>query len=484
MNSAKVSKVKQKTITGTFHLISREIGMKAMAIVGQLVLVRLLAPDLFGLFAILSFILSTVETFTDIGLSLTLIQNKKAPNQKQLSTIFFIKLFLTACAILALNLAIPFIEYIYPQFGESETLMLRLLSLTLAIKPLQTLINSQLERDLRYKEIAIIDLSGMLAYHIATVVFALMGFGIWSFIIGVFAMTISELLYTYFFKPWKPSLLFDLKSVREFISIGKYFQLGIFLTIFRGSIIPVMGGTRLTLRETGLLDWSNNMSSVPRVFIDNLGRVSFSSFSRLQDNKDSIARSLEQSFAIISITSIITIPLTLVFGEELISYFLNEKWVAALPALSWYVATIFFLNGVGLFGQALLAIGKTKLMLTYGTIVTLIEIVLSYFLLLRMGFVGIAVGFFISNILLFCIYIWVSHKQKIYIRITSVLIENALILLLTLVSSFIISQLLESTLSFLFFKLIIVLSIYALLVRFISPNAFFLSLRVLKQMRG
>src|SRR5438045_5753919 len=90
----KISELKQKTIKSTIQLISREVLMKIIAIVGQLFLIRLLDPASFGVFAILSFILATAEIFSDIGLNLAIIQQKQQPTSAQFSTIFFNKLLL------------------------------------------------------------------------------------------------------------------------------------------------------------------------------------------------------------------------------------------------------------------------------------------------------------------------------------------------------------------------------------------------------
>ncbi len=477
----KIKEIKEKTIHGTIQLITREMGMKVIAISGQLLLVKLLSPASFGVFAILSFLLSTIEIFTDIGLSLTIIQRKKEPTQLQLSTIFFTKLILTLLAIVVLNISSQFIHLVYHQFGQAEILMLRILSLTLLIKPLQTIISAVLERNLRYRDIAIIDLSGMVSYYFVAILLASFGFNIWSFIWAVVAMTIAETLVTFSFKPWLPRLTFNLKSIRDFLDIGKFFQLGFFLTIFRSAVIPVIGGTRLPFSDTGLLDWSFNISSLPRVFIDNLGRVSFSSFSRLQDNKPNIKTSLEQAFKLISVTATLIIPITIIFGRDFIHFFLNDKWLPALPALYWYVGSIFFLNGVGLLGQALLAIGKIKQLLFFGTTITIIEIIISYLLLLKYGFTGISIGFFISNLLLFVTYIFICHKEKVYVNFLGITVKNLIIFGVTFLISHFVNVFMPSSFVFFVLKLLIVTATYTLLVVAISPDAFMLILKLVKK---
>jgi O-antigen/teichoic acid export membrane protein len=480
LSSDTLFEIKRKTITGAIQLIIREIFIKVTVAIGQLLLVRLLAPSVFGIFAILSFILSTAEIFTDIGLSLAIIQKKEEPTRLQLSSIFYIKLGLAIITVLVLNVTAPVIISYYHQLSSFETLMLRLLSLTLIIKPLPNVISSLLERELRYKDIAVIDVCGIISYYAVSLLFAFLGFGIWSFIIAVISKTLIECVTTFFFKPFVPLFRFNYKSVKEFINIGKYFQLGFFLTIIHNAVIPVIAGPRVPLSQVGFLDWSYNTASFPRVFIDNLGRVSFSSFSRIQDNKELISSSIEKALDILTVVTAFFIVAVLVFGNDLIHYFLNDKWIFALPALNWYVVSIFFMNGTGLLGHALLALGKTKEILISVTIITVIEFFGSFLLLHYFGFSGIAFGFFLIVAATYFTYVFLCNYTGLSIHIGKTLIASSFIFLSTFIFMNVINTMLNHSFLDLLIKLLFSFLLYLLLVRIAFPDSFRQTLNLLK----
>lgn len=479
-SSKKLSNLKQKTISSTLQLIYREIIMKITAILGQLLLVRLLEPSAFGIFAILSFLIATAEIFTDIGLNFTIIQKKQRPTHYELSTIFFIKLFLSTFVVIILNAFTPLLYFLYPQFTHTEELMFRLLTLTLLIKPLQSIITPLLERDLRYKEIAVIDLLGMVSYYIGALVFAVLGMGVWSFIWAVFIKTIIEVIVTFLYKPWLPKVFFQINQVKKYLNVGKYFQLALMIGVIHSAIIPILGGMKLSFTAVGFLDWSFNMASFPRIFIDNLARVVFTSFSRIQSNRQIIAESIEKSFAFLSVIAIHILVITLVFGNTAVHFFLTDKWLPALPALYWYVGSIFFMNGNGLMGQALLATGKVKNLFISSGLLTLIEFILAYLFLFQYGFTGIAISFFIATVLTFFTYIFLCHKHNINVDFRKVVIVNTIIFILSFGFSYYINIKIEQSLLFFFVKLVLASIVYFLLLVLISPRLVGLILKLVQ----
>ena len=484
MSSKKaIQRLKEKTIYSTMQLIVRELIMKGIAIIGQILLIRLLTPSAFGVFAILSFALNTAEVLTDIGMNLSIIQRKKTPTKNELSTIFFIKVILTLFIIAFLNILVPFLLSPYHQFTESEILMFRVLTLTLLLKPLQSLLISLMERNLRYKEIAIIDLTGMVSYYTAAILLAVSGFGIWSFIWAVVVKSLVESVITFGYSPWLPILTFNLKGVKDYIKIGKYFQLGLIVGIVHNSIIPVLGGTKLPLSHVGFLDWSFNMASFPRIFIDNLGRVIFASFSRIQDNKKVISAALEEGFEILSLITIFVIGIVIIFGHDSIHFFLTDKWLPALPALYWYVGSIYFMNGTGLLGHALFAIGKAKNLVISIIFLTAFEIISAYWLLLTVGFTGIAISFFITSLLTFITYLWLCFKEQIYVNLTRSIIVSSGTFIISILLFYLIHIYFSSTPITLIIKLSFASLMYLAILRIISPQSIEMITKLLKNRR-
>lgn len=84
--------LKSSIVKGFSTLIVREFLIKLFSFIGQLFLARLLAPEDFGIFVIIVFIVTFFGFFSDAGLSFAIIQKKEKPTHKELSGVFTLKI--------------------------------------------------------------------------------------------------------------------------------------------------------------------------------------------------------------------------------------------------------------------------------------------------------------------------------------------------------------------------------------------------------
>ncbi|GEM_PF-2932024 len=428
--------VKELAIKGMAILTFREVLMKGVALVGQLFLVRLLLPEYFGVFAIISFVINIADILTDLGLTMALIQSKHTPTKKQITTIYYFKLLLSIGVFLLFFFLSQFLPLFYQQLTAQHIVMLQVSLLILLIKPLRTTHVALLERNLQYKKVSSIDIFGMISYYLAAILFAFFHLGAWSFILALIMKEVVEAIVALYYVRWFPGITFSFSSIKEMTKIGVYFQGGSIFGFIHQSTIPVIAGRMASTRDVGLLDWSANIASIPRAFSDNVGRVSFSSFSRIQEDKPLIARVIEKSFNYLTVVSFFFILVTLGFGNDLVRYVLTDKWLPAVPALYWYIGGTFFLNGTASLGHGILALGKSKALLLLSLFIIPGEWLLSYLLLLRYGYVGIAIGSFFGTAAMFFSYIVLCKKYGIHLQIYRLLISKLFIFLFLLVFAF------------------------------------------------
>jgi bacillithiol system protein YtxJ len=177
--------LKGKVIGGMISLVVREIGMKGLSIVGQLFLVRLLTPEIFGIYAVLTFIVTTLDFLLDLGLTQGVIQNREKISQEQFSTIFFLKFFSAFILFVLFILLAPLLKAIYPQLTNDHILMMRVLSLIFLFRPIQSTITSILDRNLEYKLIARIDIVGISTYYLIAIFLSVIHFQVWALVLAI-----------------------------------------------------------------------------------------------------------------------------------------------------------------------------------------------------------------------------------------------------------------------------------------------------------
>jgi O-antigen/teichoic acid export membrane protein len=213
----------------------------------------------------------------------------------------------------------------------------------------------------------------------------------------------------------------------------------------------------------GLLDWSMNIASLPRVLSDNIGRVAFASFSQLQNRKDIISLTIKKTFNGLSFFTLFPIILIFGFGNQIIHYVLTDKWLPALPALYWFSLGAIFFNGTAILGQGLLALGKVKKMFILSVPLIIFELLLAYILLSLIGFVGVAIASCLGVILFFFAYIIIANRMGIKINLKELFLSKIIIFVLCIGLSFTLNYFNDASFVYLIVKCIAVLILYLLL---------------------
>ena len=79
-----ISEISHRAVFGVIVLTLRKFALRAISYLGGIFLARLLAPEIFGIFAIISFVINFFAFFSDVGLGAALIQKKEELAKKDL----------------------------------------------------------------------------------------------------------------------------------------------------------------------------------------------------------------------------------------------------------------------------------------------------------------------------------------------------------------------------------------------------------------
>ncbi len=411
---------KEKITEGFRILILREFGIKILAFAGQLFLARLLSPEAFGTYAIVIFIITLCNLFSDIGLSPAIIQKKTIPTQTEVSTIFFIRVILSLLLIGIINILAPILPVIYSSFESSYISMVRVLSLTLLLTAIRSLPSALLERDLHYNIISTIDIIGIVVYYISAIVLALTGFGVWSFIIGVLMKEVIEVCIVFFYKRWLPSVAFDFSKVKKMLHFGAFIQAGGIVNYFYTAMIPVAGGIKGGAHSVGLLDWAFNITLIPESITNNFSRVAFAVFPKLQHDKELLKKAMTKSIGMLLIISLFFVVMIYGLGEEAIKLIYTEQWLAGIPSLYWFAASIPLFAVIACYSQAILSLGKSRAIFLSTFVANSIGMILAFLLVYFIGFIGVAIASTISVCLLCAFYMYITSTIHISINLLQI----------------------------------------------------------------
>ena len=177
---------KQTTISLIWNGFNK-IGYQVIALLVGIVTARLLTPTDFGYIAALAVFTMLSNLFVESGFTAALVRRENN-TQSEYSTAFYFNVILSLIFYGVLFISAPTIA---DYFNMPPLISLaRILFLAIIINSLFIIPNIILTRQLRFKEIAIAELSGMIVSAIITITMAMTGFGYWA----IAAQQISQLV--------------------------------------------------------------------------------------------------------------------------------------------------------------------------------------------------------------------------------------------------------------------------------------------------
>lgn len=422
--------LKTKVLYGMLVLIIREFGIKLISILGQLILIEIIAPEYFGIYAVFAFILNLANLLSDFGLAQAIIQKRDKVTSEQLGTIIGLKLLFSLFIFVLLLLCVPFLRIFYKQLDSQNIYMFVLLGATLFPSSLKNVLIAFFDRKLDFSLVSKIDFIGILAYFVTAIVLGVEKFYLWNFIYALFVKEFIEFIMAAYYNRNKFSFSFRLESIKRMMKYGSFLQLGSIVAFIENSIVPIVGFS-LSSYNLGLLDWSFNVTNLSSTIFENYGRAAFAGMSRIQNKKNSLSLAVNKSTSLLNAFAFLFILMVLGFSKDFILLFLPQRWIPALPALYWFSSSLVFFGGAISIAHALMAMGKSKEITIFTSINMVIEISLAFILVKQIGPTGISIAFFTGYLIQLCGYLVLGKKEGLKLEIKKPYSEKLVIFFLS-----------------------------------------------------
>jgi len=392
MEEIDIKDVARRSVRGVFALTGRTFIVQLIGIATSFILTIFLNPSAFGVFFVVSAAIAFLSYFSDIGLAAALIQKKEAVSEEDLKVTFTVQQLLVVTLVVIAFLASGSVGNFY-NLNKEGVLLFQALAFSFFLSSLKTIPSIILERSLRFEKLVIPQIVETLFFSITVVTLAIAGFGITSFTFAVLARGISGLLAIYIVSPWRIGFAYSSEVLKKLLSFGIPFQTNSILALIKDDLLIVYLGKVLPLSEVGYIGFANKWALVPlRLVMDNIIRITFPSFSRLQNQKDLLAKAVEKS--IFASTFFIFPALTGLI--ILFPYLLNiipryTKWEPAFISLGFFAVNAVFSSVSTPLTNTLNAIGRIKITLYLMVFWTAATWVLTPLAVILLGFNGVAI---------------------------------------------------------------------------------------------
>lgn len=269
-----------------------EVIAKIITPVTQLVLARILAPEAFGVLAIVIMVSSFAEMLADAGFQKYLVQHEfrdKKSLYRSANVAFWSSMSIAVVLLLIIVLLRDGIASMVGTSGLGVPIAVAALSL-----PMSVFVSTQqalFRRAFEYKKLLPIRVAVAIIPLAVSVPLAHAGFGFWSLIIGVLAANLVNAVAMTVISPWKPGIFFSFPLLKEMFAFSSWSLLeaiSIWATVWAGTFIV---GSILTPHELGLYRQPILVvNSAFAVITSATTPILFAALSRLQATRDEYRR--------------------------------------------------------------------------------------------------------------------------------------------------------------------------------------------------
>lgn len=383
--------LKVKAISGLRWSALSIVIVNVLQILQLSILTKLLNPSDFGLMAIVMVVMGFVAAFIDMGISNAII-HKQDITLEELSSLYWLNVFAGFMMFIIVSLIAPFISFFYHE--ESLTHLIVLMATTFVIQSFAQQYNVLWQKELRFKEIAKIEIISKLLTLIVTTGFAYFGYGVFSLVYGAIISSIVQTCQYLIIglKEYKPYFRFKLTDVKKFLSFGLYQMGERTVNYFNYQMDTILIGKLLGMETLGIYNIAKQLVMRPAQIVNpTITRVTFPAMAKIQND---IPKLKEIYLKTINYISSINFPIyafIFVFAKEIVLILFGEKWLGAVPIIQILSVWAAWRSTGNPIGSLLLARGRADVGF-YWNFGLFFFIPIGILIASSWGLVGIAIG--------------------------------------------------------------------------------------------
>ncbi len=336
-----LSVLKGRTISGAFITIVAQGAQFLLSLVSIMVLARLLTPKDFGLFAMVTTVMGYLRVFKDAGLSTATVQ-REGITHAQVSNLFWINVVMSGAIGLILAAAAPLVAWFY---REPRLIPITvILASTFLLSGLMVQHTALLNRQMRFKAIAVIQVGSMLLGLVVGIVMAYLNYSYWALVFSNLITVVAQVLMTWCAIPWRPQAPSRRSGIRPLVSFGANMASGGFIySLAKGADAMLIGrfygpnALGLYTRAAALINrpMEQLLGPISSVFVPVLSRV--------QTQPERYRRMFLQVYEAMALASSFFGGLLFALARPLTLVILGPKWEQAATIFAAFTVVAFIL---------------------------------------------------------------------------------------------------------------------------------------------
>lgn len=399
-----------------FTILAGSTGL-AIQIVATVVLARLLTPQDFGVFAMVttfSFLLINcgLNGFTEAVVQCRSISHDLA------STLFWINL---GCGVL-LTVGFAAAGSLLAWFYKDPDVRLATagIALTIVLTSASVLHLALLKRAMRFSDISFNDIRARILSVATAIVMGLAGYGYWALVGGAVALTLSTTLGAWWMCRWLPGLPKRAPGLRAALRFAFHTYGRFSVSYASRNTDNLLVGWRFSAQALGFYKKAYDLFALSATqLVSAISVVVVGALSRVQGDRETYRRQLLSAMGVVALLGMaLGADLTLV-GKDVIRILLGPRWAPAGRIFTFFGPGIGVMILYAMHGWIHLSIGHPERWFRWGLVEFVVTVSL-FVLALPHGPAGVAIAWTVSYWILTIPAFWYAG-QPIGLSVASVL---------------------------------------------------------------
>ncbi len=401
----------KKVLFNFLWRFAERCGAKGVELFVQIILARLLVPEIYGTVALVTVFTTILNVFVDSGFGNALIQKKDA-DDLDFSTVFYFNITICTLLYILMFAAAPLIAGFYEDL--SLTPVIRVLSLTLVISGVKNVQQAYVSRTMQFKRFFFATLGGTVGAAVLGIVMAYCGFGVWALVAQQIINAMVDTIILWLTVKWRPKRMFSINRLKGLFSYGwKLLASSLVYTAYLDLQQLIIG----KLYTKADLAQYNRGKQFPNLIVSNINSsidsVLLPAMSREQEHADEVKAMTRRAM---KVSTYVMAPLMmgLAFtGEPIVRLILTDKWLPCVPFMRIFCITYMFYPVHTANLNALKALGRSDLFLKLEVIKDTMGLVV-IFSTMRFGVMAMAYSMIFISVLSQIVNSWPNKKLLNY----------------------------------------------------------------------
>lgn len=415
IETALIASLAKRSYSGAAWTLVGYAISQALRLTSNLVLTHLLAPEHFGLMALVSILLVALNMFSDLGIGPNVIQSERGNDPRFLDSAWTVQIIrglcMWACCLLA---AWPFARF----YSEPQLIWLVPASgLGAVIAGFNSTKIFTANRDLNVRSLTIIEIGSQVAAIAGMIVLAKVEPSVWVLVFGALYGALVKMIASHFFLPGRVNRwLWDRYSVRELFKFGRWIFVSTVLSFVVNSAGSLILAKVVSIAEVGVFAIASTLAKAVEQAYEQIGqKVLFPLYAKLREQPlPELRRDVANIRVAVMATFLPLLWLLTVFGQQIIDKLLDSRYRQAGWMLQVFAAGLIpvIVTGVGPF---YLALGNSFLLMNMSALRLLTYIVAVWIGWDIAGSIGMICGMAMHTVVVYLAELYIQKSYSIWV---------------------------------------------------------------------